>query len=64
MDKKLFCPFIGGECRNDCMFYTHSSASYPDNTYRTCLIAGGLNKISDRSEELLDDILTAVKSQS
>lgn len=64
MDKKLFCPFIGGECRNDCMFYTRSSASYPDNTYRTCLIAGGLNKISDRSEELLDDILTAVKSQS
>lgn len=64
MDKKLFCPFIGSDCRNDCMFYTHSSVLYPDNAHRTCLISGGLNKISDRSEELLDNILTAVKSQS
>lgn len=64
MDKKTFCPFANGECRKDCMFFTHSSADYPDNTYRTCLIAGGLNKISDRSEELLDNILTEIKSHS
>lgn len=64
MDKKSFCPFICGKCREDCMFYTHSSACYPDNTYRTCLIAGSLNKISDRSEELLDNILTAIKEHS
>ena len=61
MDKKSFCPFISGECRKDCMFHTQSSASYPDNSYRTCLIAGGLNKISDRNEDLLDNILTAIK---
>lgn len=64
MDKKSFCPFINGECRKDCMFYTHSSVPYSDNTYRTCLIAGDLNKISDRTDDLLDNILTAVKSQS
>lgn len=64
MDKKTFCPFINGECRNNCMFYTHSSASYPDNTYRTCLIATGMNKISDRSEELLDNILAIIKERS
>lgn len=64
MDKKTFCPFINGECRSDCMFYTKSSSSYDDNTYRTCQISGGLNKISDRSEELLDNIFTYLRSQS
>lgn len=64
MEKKSFCPFTNCDCRKDCMFFTHSSSVYPDNTYRTCLIAGGLNKISDRSEELLDSILMEVKSHS
>lgn len=64
MNKKTYCPFVNGECRKDCMFYTHSSESYSDNTYRTCLIAGGLNRISGRSDELLDNILTSIKEHS
>lgn len=64
MDKKSFCPFIDDECQRKCMFFTNSSANYPDNAYRTCLIAEGLNKISDRNEELLDNILMTIKSHS
>lgn len=61
MNKKSFCPFIGGECRKDCMFFTPSSVDYPDNAIRTCLVASGLNNISDRNDELLDNILSAIK---
>lgn len=64
MNKKTYCPFVNGECVSGCMFYTNSSAVYPDSFYRTCLIAEGLNKISDCSEHLLDCILTTLKSQS
>lgn len=64
MARKTFCPFANGECREDCVYFTHSSASYPDNKSRTCLIASSLNNISDRSEELLDKILAAIKSYS
>lgn len=64
MYKRSFCPFICGECKENCMFYTKSSACYSDNIHRTCLIANSLNNISDRNEELLDNILTTLKSQS
>ncbi len=64
MDKIMFCPFSNSNCRDDCMFHTVSSAEYPDHVIRTCLIANGLNNISDRNEELLDNIFNLLRSQT
>lgn len=63
MDKQPFCPFAQRDCQKNCMFYTHSSAVYPDNVHRPCLIASSLNKISDRTDDYFDKILSVMNSQ-
>lgn len=63
MDKKTFCPFINGNCVEECMFHTISSLPYKDQSLRHCLIATSLSELpdSERQEKALTSILSAVK---
>lgn len=63
MTDKTFCPFINGECVNECMFHTISSDCYDDNKPRYCLIASAANSVKniDRAEIALEDFLNSVK---
>ena len=63
MNRKTFCPFINGNCVDECMFHTISSLCNDDNCNRNCLIAKSLSEFPDskHQEDSLEAILTALK---
>ncbi len=54
----MFCPFLNGECRNDCAFKTRNTAT----TFGTssCLIAVKLDCINEHQADQLTEITQSI----
>lgn len=51
---KMFCPFINGECRSDCMFRANKTATKAGTS--CCTIAIKLSDINEDQHDQLTEI--------
>lgn len=51
MGSKTYCPFLKGDCIEDCMFYCIGGSPDNENTTRHCLIAKTLLEIPDSNHQ-------------
>jgi|GEM_PF-1093463 len=61
MENNRFCPFINSECRSDCMFFTHNTATSRGVT--KCLLAIGMDAVNRYQHDDLQNITEAIKAK-
>lgn len=62
MNQKTFCPFLKGNCNEECMFFCIGGSVDKEGTARHCLIAKTLIEFPDskRQEEAFSAILNGL----
>lgn len=60
----MFCPFINGECREDCAFRCRPRAASPSmiNQTLTCVLASRIDAINTEQQDQLSELIDSVRA--
>lgn len=59
-----YCPFVNGECRNDCVFRCRPRATTQSMVQETttCVLASRIAELNDKQADQLDNLIRAVEN--
>ncbi len=61
MDKKSFCPFINGSCRNDCMFNYNAQVAVGHGSTVCCSLAIQASNSNEMQHDQLSEIINLIE---
>lgn len=64
MNKLTYCPFIKGDCRNDCVFYSPIRISLNNGNSARCELASFASCSDEESIKMVMDFLKNLHAQS
>lgn len=62
MDKKTFCPFINGTCRNDCMFHYGAQVAVGYGAIISCALAIQAHNSNEMQRDQLSEIINLLQN--